>query len=384
MNIKLKLLILPSILLIFLSTFSSGCIDTDKNLNANNESQIEPELPPRNLNLSDISTLANENTLIAVQDGITFLDYMSALRLQNAFPESEIKQYSNITDEDRKSSNIVVMGNRNSNAMFGEVYNLSQTISENRTFQGEGNGSIEIIINPWNPQTNILLVEGYDSWGVRAASKFVEANETDEVSENYTEVDYRFTQSWTPELEEAAIEKAEEIFADETQYDYDSTVSKTSLSPLFYEYFEGYEVYSATAKWDGSSTSVSIAVSPNGTAFGMWGGFASMFEFEKPVIDDETDAIEISGLYLSFFDSRILVSVSEIPHESPGGENPVNYQDIVKPPCAAVENNTYNVELHTWGNGVLSHWSLVVGNETAFQSEKNVVSYNVGDSFWLE
>ncbi|WP_407282503.1 hypothetical protein V7O61_05390 [Methanolobus sp. WCC1] len=381
MNTKSKLLLL---MLLFLLTFSSGCIDTNGTQNASNESQTEPELSPRNLNLSDISTLANENTLIAVQDGITFLDYMSALRLQNAFPDSDIIQYSNITDDDRKSSNIVVMGNRNSNTMFGEVYNLSYTISENRTFQGEGNGSIEIITNPWNSQTNVLLVEGYDSWGVRAASKFIEANETDEVSGNYTEVDYQFTQSWTPELEEAAIEKAEEIFADETQYEYDSTVSEKSLSPLFYEYFEGYEVYSATSKWDGSSTSVSIVVSPNGTTFGMWSSFPSMFEFEKPVIDDETNAIEVSGLYLSFFDSLILVSVSEIPHESPSGENPANYQDIVKPPCAAIKNNTYNVELHTWGNGILSHWSLVVGDETAFESEKNIVSYNVGDSFWLE
>jgi hypothetical protein len=358
------------LLLLFLLMNCCGCLDS-----------------PRDLNLSEISVLSDENTLIAVQDNITFLNYMSALRIQDAFPDAPIKQYSEITEQDRKSSNIVVMGNRDSNAMFEDVYNLSRTISENRTFQGEGNGSIEVISNPWNSQTSVLLVEGSDKWGVRAASKFIEAGETGNLSGNYTEVDYHFPDTSDRELEEVAIEKAEEIFADETQYDYDSTVSEKTLSPLFYEYFEGYEVYSARAELVepgpivpgfGDYFTVTMAVSPSGTSFILWGYFADMFEFEKPAIEDGNDAIEVVSLYASYT-GRILVNVSEIPHESPSGENPANYQDIVKPPFSIMKNSTYSIDFFTWGNGKLTYRSFEIGFNSSINIKAERISNTVGD-----
>jgi hypothetical protein len=366
------------LLLLFLLMNCCGCLDS-----------------PRDLNLSEISVLSDENTLIAVQDNITFLNYMSALRIQDAFPDAPIKQYSEITEEDKAMSNIVVMGDRNSNAMFEDVYNLSHTTSENRTFQGEGNGSIEVISNPWNSQTNVLLVEGSDKWGVRVAAKFIDAGETGNLSGNYTEVDYQFPDTSDSELEKVAIEKAEEIFADETQYIYDSTVSGKTLSPLFYEYFEGYEIYSANAEFVEPnyvdvpgyyiySTDVTFAISPNGTSFIMWNDFSEMFEFEKPTMEDESGAIEIVSLYLSCYSTEILIDVDEIPHKFSSGEDPAKYQDIVNPPVAVMENNATKVELYTWRNGYLSNWSFEIGGNYKINTTNKIISYTVGDYDWLE
>jgi hypothetical protein len=334
---------------------------------------------PRDLNLSEISVLSDENTLIAVQDNITFLNYMSALRIQDAFPDAPIKQYSEITERDRKSSNIVVMGNRDSNAMFEDVYNLSHTTSENRTFQGEGNGSIEVISNPWNPQANILLVEGSDKWGVRAAAKFIEADETGNLSGNYTEVDYHFPDISDRELEEVAIEKAEKIFSDKEIFISDPEIH-SEKNPLFNEYFRNYGLYEACAQKSYDVSCRDIAVSPNGTTFVMWGDFAKMFEFEKPAIYNEIDAIEVASLYASYAIGSVLLNVSEVPYKYDLGEDPDNYQDVVKPPFSFTENSTYNVELYTWSTGgVLFHLSFQINNSSEIKYEKNVISYTVGD-----
>jgi hypothetical protein len=111
-----------------------------------------------------------------------------------------------------------------------------------------------------------------------------------------------------------------------------------------------------------------------------------MFEFEKPVIEDEIEAIEAASLYASSIGGQILMDVSEIPYKYPGleGEDPTNYQEVVKPPFAVVENNTYSVELYTWNNGALINWDIEIITNLDAKIQREILSTTVGDHDHLE
>ncbi len=59
-----------------------------------------------------------------------------------------IKEYSEVSDEDKRNYNLIVVGTPDSNQVLKEVYTIADVLEVNETFPGEG--ILEITKNPWN------------------------------------------------------------------------------------------------------------------------------------------------------------------------------------------------------------------------------------------
>jgi len=55
--------------------------------------------------------------------------------------------------------------------MLKEIYSLTNATKVTEEYPGEGKGVLEILNNPWDKTKAMLLVEGWDEWGVKAGSE---------------------------------------------------------------------------------------------------------------------------------------------------------------------------------------------------------------------
>jgi hypothetical protein len=132
----------------------------------------EEEAKPRELKLSDFPEVFKENTLIIIGDNASEIEIWAvneiAEYLENKTGNKPlIKRCSEVTEKDKKNYNLIVVGTPNSNPMLKEVYAMADVLVVNETFPGEGRGVLEILRNPWNENKAMLLVEGWDKWGVK-------------------------------------------------------------------------------------------------------------------------------------------------------------------------------------------------------------------------
>jgi len=133
-----------------------------------------PLQPAEELKLSDFPEAFKDSTLIVVGDNASDIE-MQAVNEIAEYLENEtgnkplIKKHSEISDEDKRNYNLIVVGTPKTNPFLEEVYALTNATKVTEEFPGEGKGVLEILRNPWDESKAMLLVEGSDEWGVKGA-----------------------------------------------------------------------------------------------------------------------------------------------------------------------------------------------------------------------
>jgi len=128
-----------------------------------------PLQPSEELKLSDFPE-AFKSTLIVVGDNASDIEMQAANEIAD-YLENEtgnkplIKKHSEISDEDKRNYNLIVVGTPKTNPLLGEVYTLTDATKVTEEFPGEGKGVLEILRSPWEESKAMLLVEGSDEWG---------------------------------------------------------------------------------------------------------------------------------------------------------------------------------------------------------------------------
>ncbi len=136
------------------------------------EGSIHTPLPSaKELRLSDFPEVFKENTLIIVGDNASEIEVQAANEIAEYLANETgnkplIKKYSEVTEEDKKRYNLIVVGTPESNEMLKDIYAIADVIKVNESFPGEGKGILEIARNPWNEERAMLLVEGWENDGL--------------------------------------------------------------------------------------------------------------------------------------------------------------------------------------------------------------------------
>jgi len=121
----------------------------------------------KELKLSDFPEAFEDSTLIVVGDNTSDIE-MQAVNEIADYLEKEtgnrplIKKYSEITEEDKRNYNLIVVGTPKTNPFLEEVYQMTDATRVTEEFPGEGKGVLEILRSPWDGSKAMLLVEG---WG---------------------------------------------------------------------------------------------------------------------------------------------------------------------------------------------------------------------------
>ena len=144
--------------------------------------KTNPLQPAEELKLSDFPE-AFKSTLIVVGDNASDIE-MQAVNEIADYLENEtgnkplMKKHSEITEEDKRNYNLIVVGTPKTNPLLEEVYAMTNATRVTEEFPGEGKGVLEILRNPWDESKAMLLVEGSDEWGVKGASGALAENQT--------------------------------------------------------------------------------------------------------------------------------------------------------------------------------------------------------------
>ena len=145
--------------------------------------QIPTQLPlKKELKLSDFPEVFRESTLVVVGDNASEIEIQAANEIAD-YLENEtgnkplLKKHSEITEEDKRNHNLIVVGTSNSNLMLRKI--CEECIRKNfkklefkgisSYWQGTGKGYILILENLWRANKCMLIVGGYDRNGLESA-----------------------------------------------------------------------------------------------------------------------------------------------------------------------------------------------------------------------
>ena len=128
--------------------------------------QMPAQFPlKKELKLSDFPETFRENTLIVVGDNAPEIEMQAtneiAKYLENKTGNKPlIKKYSEITEQDKRNYNLIVVGTPKTNPFLEEVYAMMNATRVTEEYPGEGEGIVEILPNPWDEEKSLLLIEG--------------------------------------------------------------------------------------------------------------------------------------------------------------------------------------------------------------------------------
>jgi len=130
----------------------------------------------KELRLSDFTEAFKDRTLIVVGDNTSDTELQAINEIADYLQKKTgnkplIKKYSEITEKDKRNHNLIIAGTPKTNSFLEEVYALTDATKVTEEFPGEGKGVLEILPNPWDESKAMLLVEGWDEWGVKAGSE---------------------------------------------------------------------------------------------------------------------------------------------------------------------------------------------------------------------
>lgn len=175
-----------------------------------------PLQPAEELKLSDLPEAFKDSTLIIVGDNASDIE-MQAVNEIADYLENEtgnkplVKKYSEISDEDKRNNNLIIVGTPKTNPLLEEVYAMTNATRVTEEFPGEGKGVLEILRNPWDESGVIFLIEGSDEKGVGfgVLKILIEGEEFKEFNFSSLEVDI-LNEKWVKENINPRI--CEEIF----------------------------------------------------------------------------------------------------------------------------------------------------------------------------
>ena len=137
-----------------------------------------PLQPSEEQKLSDFPEAFKDSTLIVVGDNASEIEMQAVNEIADYLQKKTgnkplIKKHSEISDEDKRNYNLIVVGTPKTNPFLEEVYALTNATRVTEEFPGEGKGVLEILRNPWDEEKAMLLVEGSDKWGARVGSLMI-------------------------------------------------------------------------------------------------------------------------------------------------------------------------------------------------------------------
>jgi len=126
-----------------------------------------PAKPKKELKLSDFPEAFKDGTLIIVGDNASEIELQAANEIADYLQKQTgnkplIKKYSEISNEDKRNYNLIVVGTPKTNPLLEEVYTRTNATKITKEFPGEGKGVLEILPNPWDESKAMLLVEGWE------------------------------------------------------------------------------------------------------------------------------------------------------------------------------------------------------------------------------
>ena len=163
-----KILIIVGVILV---CFVAGSFLLLEQLPAQFPAQLTKELK-----LSDFPKAFMESTLIVVGDNASEIEMQAAKEIADYLENKSgnkplIKKHSEISDEDKRNYNLIVVGTPKTNSLLEEVYVVADAMRVTEEFPGEGRGVLEILPNPWNEERVMLLVEGWDEQSINLTSE---------------------------------------------------------------------------------------------------------------------------------------------------------------------------------------------------------------------
>lgn len=173
---KLKYNLILAILTIFLIAATAGCVQKSEISTLNQT--ISPVSPIKELTLSDFPELFRENTVIVIGENATKIELECAYEIANYLGSltgnmSPIKNDDEIVGNEKVRTNLILVGNPDTNKAIRDVFEQANATKMTEEYTGAGQGILEILRNPWNEETVILLVTGSNAHGVMAGSKLL-------------------------------------------------------------------------------------------------------------------------------------------------------------------------------------------------------------------
>ena len=125
--------------------------------------------------LSNYPKLFEKEVVIVIGENATQMEYEGAEAIAENLHNITgnmpvIKSDTELTEDDKAKCNLILVGGPRTNRVLEEVYEITDATRITEEYPGENKGILEILRNPWNEEKAMLLVEGSDEWGVKAAS----------------------------------------------------------------------------------------------------------------------------------------------------------------------------------------------------------------------
>ena len=127
------------------------------------------------LKLSDYSKLFEENVMIVIGRDATKTERETAEGIAVQLRELTgnelvIKSDAAVSEKDKTSYNLILIGTPNFNSLLTESYKLTSMKIVTEEWPGKNKGVLEILRNPWNSAKALLIVTGSNEIGLKAAT----------------------------------------------------------------------------------------------------------------------------------------------------------------------------------------------------------------------
>lgn len=97
-------------------------------------------------------------------------DFLALELKEQSGTELHVLTDAEISQDDKTSNNLILIGTPGSNQVLAEVYDMGYGTRVTTEYPGESKGILEIMPNPWNEKTSLLIIAGSDEWGVKAGA----------------------------------------------------------------------------------------------------------------------------------------------------------------------------------------------------------------------
>jgi hypothetical protein len=129
--------------------------------------------------LSDYPELFQKDAMIIVGENASQMEnevaQAIAAKLEELTGNEPIKKKdSEVSENDKRDYNLVLVGTPNLNNLLQEMYDATNATRVTEEYPGEGKGILEILRNPWNSDKALLIVAGSDEWGAKAGGEILE------------------------------------------------------------------------------------------------------------------------------------------------------------------------------------------------------------------
>jgi len=130
------------------------------------------------LTLEDYPGLFEENAVVVIGQDATAIERGAARTISGDLERvtgnrAMIKEDVGISEKDKMSSNLILLGNSEGNLILKQVYQMRDVTKLSEKYPEENKTVLQILRNPWNFDRTLLIMAGNDEWGIKAGSELL-------------------------------------------------------------------------------------------------------------------------------------------------------------------------------------------------------------------